>query len=158
MKDGFLLKLFRMLAAIFDSAFVYLLFFLCLLLPIKNIVDEYNATNLISLNNIIILLCFVLLGCLFTLAYFVIFSLVFKGPTLGMKMFYIKPIKENNSFIKAREYIFRYGLMIILIIFTFGLSLISDIISIVLNKNSKTFLDQFLNWNVVRTVNRKEEV
>lgn len=158
MKDGFVLKLFRMLAAIFDSAFVYLIFFLCLLFPILNMQKEYDANGVIGVNNIIILLCFILLAALITFAYFFLFTLMFGQATLGMKMFFLKFETENNTRLRRRDILKRFVLLIALCILTLGLSLISDIISIVLSKDSQTFLDKFLDIRINKIQIRKEEL
>lgn len=156
MNNYFLVKLFRILSAIFDSAFIYLIFFLYLLFPVNKMIDEYSVNNIISVDSIIILLCFIALGCITTFLYFFIFSLIFPCSTLGMKIFFLRFVKDDKSVLKRRILAKRYFILVLLFIFTLGLSLLSDIISIVLSEKGRTFSDQYFGLEVERLTLRKE--
>ena len=153
--NNVILKLFRILSAIFDSAFIYFIFFLLLIFPLNSIVGEYQISGTISLTNILILVLFIFLGLILSCAYYFLFALVFKGSSIGMKIFYLKLVRDDNLEAKKRQLLLRFSFMLIIFIFTLGLSLISDIISIVLTNDGRTFCDQLVNLKMVKNM-RKE--
>ena len=122
----------------------------------KEKIKTLGVNNIISLDSIIILLCFIALGCITTFLYLFIFSLVFPCSTLGMKIFFLRFVKDDKSVLKRRILAKRYFILVLLFIFTLGLSLLSDIISIVLSEKGRTFSDQYFGLEVERLTLRKE--
>lgn len=144
MKDKSYIKCFRLLSGLFDLAIIYIISFFVLSSTIINLsLDLINNGFLSSqtINNILIMVP-ITLAIIFL--YLFIPSVIFKGTTLGEKIFLLDCKNVTGENVTVSTITLRVLCMEFFFIFTLGLSLISDIITIVISKSSRTVVDKII--------------
>ena len=144
------LKVYRILAAMIDGLFTFIIFWAIFIFPL---IDTINSVSngTFSFQTTFFLIVFFILGAMLDVFYLFITSIAFKGATLGMKMNGLTFVKYDGN-IPSSPTLFINALSLgIIVIFSFGLSVIVDLLSLINNKMARSFHDIFLGMKMVNT-------
>ena len=78
-------------------------------------------------------------------------EIIFKNATLGMRLNHLTFRRINDLEMPINTLIFRATFFVITVVFTCGLSVIFDILSMIITENGKTFHDVYSYVKVVPT-------
>ncbi len=132
----------RILAFILDFLFVASFSALCLTpatICFINLMNEANLLNMIS--TAITFFVGGALCILLSFAYFVILPANWYGQTLGRRFFLVRICKANGKNVDYKDMIIRIILRFFIVLLTFGLSIIVDLITLIFSKEHLTFYD-----------------
>ena len=144
------LKVYRILAAMIDGLVMFIIFWAVFIFPL---IDTINAISkgTYSFQTSLFLITFFFLGALLDVFYLFLTSMAFKGATLGMKMNGLTYVKYDGNTPNSPSLFINALSIVIIVIFSLGLSVIVDFISLVHNKMARSFHDIFLGMKMVNT-------
>lgn len=144
------LKVYRILAAMIDGLFMFIIFWAIFIFPL---IDTINSVSngTFSFQTTFFLTSFFILGAMLDVFYLFITSIAFKGATLGMKMNGLSFVKYDGTIPSSLTLFINALSIVIIVVFSFGLSVIVDLLSLINNKMARSFHDIFLGMKMVNT-------
>lgn len=156
MKNNKYIKIFRVLAGFFDLSIIYIVSFVLIIFPLSTLYIQLINNRYAETNTIINLCIMIGISLVFSFLYLFIPTLVFKGSPLGSKIFFLRFVDDSDNNIKLNTIFKRTSLVLLFFIFTLGLSLISDIICIVIDKNNRTLVDRICKIHLIKMYEPRE--
>lgn len=138
----------RFLASLIDGFFMLVITVGISIFPSINFFKEISDGKLVSLS--VFWFVFSLMASfLVWILYLSIPCLIFKNATLGMRLCHLRFENSKEKDVKFYHILFREATLVVCIVFSLGLSLISDIISVCSNSEGRTFFDYYSSLRVV---------
>lgn len=144
------LKVYRILAAMIDGLFMFIIFWAIFIFPLIDTINSVSKGTF-SFQTTFFLIAFFILGAMLDVFYLFITSIAFKGATLGMKMNGLTFVKYDGNIPSSPTLFINALSIVIIVIFSFGLSVIVDLLSLINNKMARSFHDIFLGMKMVNT-------
>ena len=138
----------RIIAALIDGLLIFLLFATFFTYPFVELLLEINDGG-VSDNTKVLLVLTAIAGMGADIFYLFITSVIFKGATLGMKILHLTFSKNDGTTPKKVFFFIRATVIVLSIVFSFGLSIIVDLVCLLLNEQGKNFHDIYSNMKVV---------
>ena len=141
-------KLNRILASLIDGLVMLILLVLICIAPAINLISKFQNNNFVTGD--ILWLVFSLIGTVLVwILYLSLTSLIFKNATLGMKIMHLAFTRTNGAELTFLNLFSREAILIICLVFSLGLTLILDPISLLCSEHGKNFYDIFSSTKVV---------
>ncbi|MCR5505696.1 MAG: RDD family protein [Bacilli bacterium] len=141
------LKANKILAALIDGLIMFILFWAIFLFPMIAFIDNFK-TGTLTVNSYLLFFGAYAVGMLLTAIYLFMMTLIFKNATFGMKVAGIAFI-QNDGNIPAKSRLFSRSFIFVLSeIFTLGLVLITDLLTIILSETGRDFHDAYSGLKV----------
>lgn len=156
MENSKYIKFFRVLAGFFDLSIIYIVSFVLIIFPLSTLYIQLVNNGFAYTSAIINLCIMIIVSLFFSFAFILIPTLIFKGSPLGAKIFFLKFVDDNYKPLNVSTIFKRTVLVLLFFIFTLGLSLISDIICIVIDKEGKTFVDKICKIHLIKMYESRE--
>lgn len=144
------LKVYRILAAMIDGLFMFIIFWAIFIFPLIDTINSVSKGTF-SFQTTFFLIVFFILGAMLDVFYLFITSIAFKGATLGMKMNGLTFVKYDGNIPSSPTLFINALSLVIIVVFSFGLSVIVDLLSLINNKMARSFHDIFLGMKMVNT-------
>ena len=146
--NGTNFKLNRILSALIDGLFIFIILILISIFPFVELVMEINKDSL-SVGTISWLVISIFAGFLLGIVYLFVTYLIFKNATLGMKIAHLTFVKYDGNNPTKRVLFIRSLLVILGFIFSLGFICIADLIAVINNEFGRNFHDVFLGLKMV---------
>lgn len=147
---GFNFKFNRILSYLIDGLVMFILMAAIVVAPaiifIRDLINDSFNTNEFLWLAFSIFASF----CVWII-YLVVSEIIFKNATLGMRLNHLTFRRINDLEMSINTLIFRATFFVITVVFTCGLSVIFDILSMIITENGKTFHDVYSYVKVVPT-------
>ena len=148
MQEKMNFKLNRILSALIDGLFIFIILILISIFPFVELVMEINKDSL-SVGTISWLVISIFAGFLLGIVYLFVTYLIFKNATLGMKITHLTFVKYDGNNPAKRVLFIRSLLVILGFIFSLGFICIADLIAVINNEFGRNFHDVFLGLKMV---------
>ena len=147
MEDLRKLKANKILAALIDGLIMFILFWAIFIFPMINFIEDFIRHSL-SLQSYLLFFGAYAVGMLMTAIYLFMMMLIFKNATLGMRIAGIMFI-QNDGEIPAKHRLFLRSFIFALAeVFTLGIVLLTDFITILLSDSGRDFHDAYSGLKV----------
>ena len=142
------LKLNRLLASLIDGFFMFVITAVVCIAPLIVFLKECFDGKFIT-SDFLWLLFSIIGSFAIWILYLFIPLLIFKNATIGMKFTHLIFISSKETQSKFTSFLFREFMVVTCIVFSFGLSLVADLIAITMTEKGRTFYDVASSLKVV---------
>ena len=147
MEDLRKLKVNKILAALIDGLIMFILFWAIFIFPMIAIIEDYTKHTLTA-NSYFLFFGAYVVGMLMDAIYLFMTMLIFKNATFGMKIANIQFV-QNDGEIPAKTRLFLRSFVFILTeVFTLGLILVTDFLTVLLSDSGRSFHDAYSGLKV----------
>ena len=142
------LKFNRILASLIDGLFMFIITVGLCIAPAITFINNMLDDRFIVGDMIWLILSFTA-SVLIWILYLTLPSLFIKKGTIGMKICHLSFESSKEKELRYYQIFFREFAVVFSIIFSFGLTLVSDLVSTILSKEGKTYFDVLFFIKVV---------
>ncbi len=141
----------RIMAALLDFAIMLAVLIVITLIKIPFIVSMLRSDEHVVTSKFIIdMFRLGIIYCVLLLIYYVVVPLLFKGQTIGKKIFKLKIVKEDNSDVDYKTMFYREGMGRIFINFaSLGITIVSSVVIMSLRKDKRDLADIIAKTKVI---------
>ena len=133
-----------LMSSLFDMAIFFLIVFMISFYP-----GYIYFTNVKDMTLLFLFILSIFGGVCISFVFAFLFIILFKGSTLGMRLFSLKFITIDDIVFKTSRIVLKYFVSMIIFVFTLGLSGLANFFAVCVNQNKRNFFDYLFQTKAV---------
>lgn len=141
-------KINRILSNSIDALVVFVLFWACFIFPFLNFLTDILA-GAFNVTYFTVMIVAAVGGLSLGIIYLFVSPILLGNATCGLKINGLRFENVDKTPVKKRQLLWRAFFGVSLVVFSFGLSVVAEIVSIIISEHGREFYDYFTGLRVV---------
>ncbi len=148
MQENLNFKLNRILSALIDGLFIFIIIVAVSIFPLVELIIEINKDSL-SVGSVNLLIISIIVGFLLGIVYLFVTFVIFKNATLGMKITHLAFVKYDGNNPTKLALLGRFAISTLCFVLSCGICLLANLIAVLNNEFGRNFYDVFSGLKMV---------